>query len=287
MLHGLPPCCCSAAGPAAPASPALQREPPRPPPWLPQARSGSGAAALPEPTEAELEELYQAVDFHPEEQQAAAAGGHAGGGGGAAGLHLTLDCLLSKASLLLLDGSGGAGAAGESQNAGSPGGGGGQGAGGGAIASLELHQLNLQAQVQPAQVAASLTLAEVALHDLCSEGPGLSSQLLTRGAASAAPAAAAPAARSPVLRLHLTSAAGGEGGHGEQAERRPQLDVLVQPLRLRLRPLCLQRLLGLVPPVVEVGGAWSCVWGWGGAEGASLHVACAAFVDGTGRACLA
>ncbi len=238
----------------------------------PQARSGSGAAALPEPTEAELEELYQAVDFHPEEQQAAAAAASRAGGAAAAGLHLTVDCLISKASLLLLDGgpATGAGAAGPSgaaaAGAAAAAGGGGGGSG---IAALELDQLSLQVQVQPSDFTASLKLAEVALHDLCS-CPGVSSPLLSRGApASVAAAAQAAAAsttpgghtRSPVVRLQFRSApaatADAAGGLAEQGgEPQPQLDVLVQPLLLRLRPLCLQRLLGLVPPAVPVSATF-------------------------------
>jgi len=66
-----------------------------------QAAGSAGAGALPEPTEAELEELYQAVDFHPEEQQAAAAAASRAGGGAGPGVHLSLDCLVTKASLLL------------------------------------------------------------------------------------------------------------------------------------------------------------------------------------------
>lgn len=241
----------------------------------PQARSGSGAAALPEPTEAELEELYQAVDFHPEEQQAAAAAASRAGGAAAAGLHLTLDCLLTKASLLLLDGGSAAGAAATGpQGAAAAAEGSGSNSGSG-IAALELDQLSLQVQAQPNDFTASLKLSEIALHDLCS-CPGLSSQLLSRGApasvAAAAQAAAASATpgsltRSPVLRLQFRSApaaaAEAAGGVGEQGgEPQPQLDVLVQPLLLRVRPLCLQRLLALVPPAVPVSGAWTVCRVW-------------------------
>lgn len=236
----------------------------------PQARSGSGAAALPEPTEAELEELYQAVDFHPEEQQAAAAAASRAGGAAAAGLHLTLDCLLTTASLLLLDGGSAAGAAAtgaQGPAAAAAAAEGSSGNSGSGIAALELDQLSLQVQAQPSDFTASLKLSEIALHDLCS-CPGLSSQLLSRGApasvAAAAQAAAASATpssltRSPVLRLQFRSApaaaAEAAGAIGEQGdEPQPQLDVLVQPLLLRVRPLCLQRLLGLVPPAVPVSG---------------------------------
>lgn len=206
--------------------------------------------------------MYQAVDFHPEEQQAAAAAASSRGGGAAAtGLHLSLDCLISKASLLLQDSGPTSGAAAEASSG--SGGGGGSG-----IAALELDQLSLQVQVQPADFTASLKLAEVVLHDLCS-CPGLSSQLLSRGApASVAAAAQAAAAsttpgshtRSPVLRLQFKStAAPAAEAAGEQCgEPQPQLDVLVQPLLLRVRPLCLQRLLALVPPAVPVSWGFGC-----------------------------
>ena len=53
---------------------------------------------------------------------------------------------------------------------------------------------------------------------------------------------------------------------------RPQLDVLVQPLLLRLRPLCLQRLVALVPPVVQVGGAAAGTQGFFGSPAACFTI---------------
>jgi hypothetical protein len=294
---------------------------------------GGAAAALPEPTEAELEELYQAVDFHPEEevQQAAAAAGRAGAGA-AFGLHLSLDCLISSASLMLLEAPVAAAAAvapppageraqeeqqqpgaqqelqqgmqqapqvqqphqdaeddaaaggaedwpdsppnseGLAEDGGSSDADGNEGSSGSrSIAALELERLRLALRVHPNKSSASVSLAEASLHDLCSEGPGVSAQLLARstlGAAAAAAAApagvddegSAPRGHPPLLRLQYTAdasaAEAAEAGH-QQQERRPQLDVLVQPLLLRLRPLCLQRLMALVPPVVQVGGGSS------------------------------
>lgn len=257
-------------------------------------QAGGGAGALPEPTEAELEELYRSVDFHPEEQQAAAA---AVARAGAAGLHLTLDCLVSGASLLLLEAlpaaepsgeldkqqSRGQGAAPPPQQpqeqrqrrSGSEGGlfGGerAQGRGGG-IATVELERLKLSAEVHPEKTTAMLTVAEAALHDLCSE-PGLSSQILHRGSpGSPASAAATDGYLPPLLKLHFVApAAGSSVGHAAASEPslvargglepRSQLDVLVQPLLLRLRPLCIQRIVALVPPVAQVRGR-SAGTGW-------------------------
>lgn len=233
-----------------------------------QARGGS--TALPEPTEAELEELYQAVDFHPEEQQAAAAAVSRAGAGPAVSLSLSLDCLVSKASLLLVDAApatpppppdaaavGGQDAAALPSSAGASSGRG--DSSGGGIACLELDQLSLQLQVAPKGLTASLKLAEVSLHDLCSEGQGVSSPMLLRGTPSSVSAGATVGtppggrghARSPVLRLQLAAptAEAQAAGPGHPGPR-PQVDVLVQPLLLRLRPLCLARLLALVPPVL-------------------------------------
>lgn len=193
------------------------------------------------------------MDFHPEEEHAAAAAAAGRGAAAAGGLHLSLDCRLTTTSLLLHCG-GGAAAEAQAQAAGgrrttatstaAPNG----------IAALELDQLDLQVQVQPRQVSASLKLADAALHDLCST-PGISSQVLSRGAEAAEPAspaspvsgAQAPA-RSPLVRLHFTATPAEPG----QPEQRPQMDVLVQPLLLRLHPVCLQCLMALVPPVVPV-----------------------------------
>ena len=290
---------------------------------------GGAAAALPEPTEAELEELYQAVDFHPEEevQQAAAAAGRAGAGA-ASGLHLSLDCLISSASLMLLEAPAIADAvvapppAGEqvheeqqqqheewdaeyaaaaadgavdwpdsprvSEGMAEDGGGSdaGDGSGSRSIAALELERLRLVLQVHPDRSSASVSLAEASLHDLCSEGGGVSAQLLARSTlGAAAAAAAAPAGleeegfaahgHPPLLRLQYTAdasaAEASEAGH-QQQERRPQLDVLVQPLLLRLRPLCLQRLVALVPPVVQVGGAAAGTQGFFGSPAACFTI---------------
>lgn len=261
--------------------------------------------ALPEPTEAELEELYQAVDFHPEEQQAAAAAsGRAGGG--AAGLHLSLDCLVSSTSLLLLDGAAGTPAShaasessqeqqqqdqGQQQQPNEQAHGGqaselGRGPGGSAIATLELERLRLGAQLRPDQATASLSLAGLAAHDLCSEGPGISSRLLSRGSTAANCTTSPPgSSHPPLLRLSFSgaspSAAAGEAGQPLPQERRPQLDILVQPLLLLLRPRCVQRLAALVPPAlpVRVGmGGCRCmllvcaVWAGCGEESEQSHL---------------
>lgn len=274
-------------------------------------QASGGAGALPEPTEAELEELYRSVDFHPEEQQAAAA---AAPRAGAAGLHLTLDCLVTSASLLLLEappageGHGGLqelpkwqGAAtsllpqllqpqsgsGSSSRAssesgldsGEPAQGGGRG-----IATIELDRLKLSARMQPEKATATLTLADLALHDLCSE-PGLSSPILWRGsadgmaaAAPSAPTAAAEGYLAPVLKLHFVAAAAGSGPRHAAAgepgpEPRAQLDALVQPLLLRLRPLCIQRIVALVPAVAQVRGrrvGWCVCTGRKGGGGGGM-----------------
>ena len=223
----------------------------------------AGAGALPEPTEAELEELYEAVDFHPEEQQAAAAAASRAGGA-ATGLHLSLDVLVSKASLLLLDAPPAAAAMAAtvpSQQLQQQQSGGGGGGDGGAIATLELDRVKVAVQVAPSQTSAVLTVADVAAHDLCSEGQGVSSELLLRGTPGtpAAMTAAAGAATAvghgaddgyvpPLLKVHFTAAAPPAGESAGEA--RPQLDVLVQPLLLRPRPPCVQRLLALVPAAV-------------------------------------
>ncbi|PSC70464.1 Methionine gamma-lyase isoform A [Micractinium conductrix] len=232
--------------------------------YLPYSAAGeAGAGALPEPTEAELEELYEAVDFHPEEQQAAAAAASRAGGA-ATGLHLSLDVLVSKASLLLLDAPPAAAAMAAtvpSQQLQQQQSGGGGGGDGGAIATLELDRVKVAVQVAPSQTSAVLTVADVAAHDLCSEGQGVSSELLLRGTPGtpAAMTAAAGAATAvghgaddgyvpPLLKVHFTAAAPPAGESAGEA--RPQLDVLVQPLLLRPRPPCVQRLLALVPAAV-------------------------------------
>ena len=69
--------------------------------------------------------------------------------------------------------------------------------------------------------------------------------------------ASPPPSHPPLLRLqYAADAAGaaGEAGRQQGEERRPQLDVLVQPLRLLVRPLCLQRLMMLLPPALQVRG---------------------------------
>lgn len=276
-------------------SPSVTQGLPRLPALLLQASGGAGA--LPEPTEAELEELYRSVDFHPEEQQAAAAAGPRGAGG----LHLSLDCLVGGASLLLLDalpaaqqhggepqqGRDGQAAAAAPQHwqqqhrrssSSDEGTGGGEPARdrGGGIAAAELERLKLSVEVQPDRTSAVLTVADASLHDLCSE-PGLSSPILRRGSpgsgASAAVAASADVAEAyvpPLVKLHFVVPATGSGAqrrmgaepgraaHGGP-EPRAQLDVLVQPLLLRVHPVCMQRLVALVPPVVQVSR--SCVGG--------------------------
>jgi hypothetical protein len=266
-----------------------------------QGANGS-ATALAEPTEAELAELYEAVDFHPEEQAAAAAAastataaapGDRVAAAGTTGLHFSLDLLVSSASLLLLER--GVLVAVEQQQAqhqhqqqqeeadawpSSPDSGhpsgcssgessvssiGGAEAAAVSIASLELEQLRLGLQVQPDGTTATLRLVDISAHDLCSDGPGISSLLLSSGAAAAAAAAAgssqAGSARSrpPVMRLSFASAPQPAQG----AEQRPQLDVLVQPLLLHPRSFCMQRLLALIPPALLVSDApptW--FWGW-------------------------
>ena len=299
-----------------------------------QVRSGTGAA-LPEPTEDELEELYRAVDFHPEEEQQAAAaaaaaadaaGAPAGASAGASrgsaaspasGLHLSLRCLVAATSLLLRDAPVVAAAATQPEGAaaggsieeelegqkqqqgyvdsGSSRAGAGQvvsasicdSGGSSSIAIMELDQLRFALHVQPGDTSASASLEGAAVRDLCSEGPGVSAELLVRfpGGAGAAPVAAgsptssaaasfaadgsvgdagstgvvdAPPSLPPLLRLHFSAVAAAAATEAwsptqqqqQQQELRPQLDVLVQPLLLRMRPLCVQRLVALVPPVL-------------------------------------
>ena len=118
-------------------------------------------------------------------------------------------------------------------------------------------------------MSASLRLAEIALHDLCS-CPGLSSQLLSRGApalvaadAQAAGPSATPgslAVRSPVLQLQYRSTPAEIAEAVEQTgEPQPQMDVLVQPLLLRLRLLCLQRLLAFDPAQALAASRLPCL----------------------------
>ena len=206
--------------------------------YVPRAEGAAGA--LPAPSETDMQDLYSAVDFHPEQQQSQQQQQQSQQQQ-QRGLQLSLDCLVSQAGLVLREG----GPVGRWPPAGAASGGGGSACDDDAdVAVVELARLRLSVQVVPGKVSAGVTLADATVHDLASEGHGVIERLLGR-ATVAGSGSSSRAAPPPLLRLQYTDRT--KTDHGSQ----PTLDVLVQALQLRYQPRCVAALLGFVPPVIE------------------------------------
>jgi hypothetical protein len=190
-------------------------------------RSEDAEVALPAPSDSEVQELYAAVDFHPDDELAA-AGAAAGGApaaaaaAGAGAVHLTLGCLVSSASLSLMR------------------------PGGAPLASLELQGLRFEGRHGPEGAAAEVTLAGARALEWVTHGPGVAGVLLSRAPDAHFEDEEQAALRAPLLRLQCAAGAGRGAAQGA-----PTLDVLLQALRIRARPACFRALGEFMPPALE------------------------------------
>ena len=127
--------------------------------YVPRSEDLGSAGDLSAPTDADVRQLYEALDFRPEQQAPGAArvgGGGGGAGAGAAALQLTAGLLLSHAVVGL--------------EAALP-------AGGTAtLAVIDLDRLKLSAEAGPGAVTVGLDLVDASVLDLTS--PGVSELML-------------------------------------------------------------------------------------------------------------
>jgi Vacuolar sorting-associated protein 13, N-terminal/N-terminal region of Chorein or VPS13 len=260
-------------------------------PSSPSAKA-SASALLPRPTASDVRELYEAVDFYPEEEEskksrideetgAWSSGDLDGGGVGASSstsspnkkavsrqegswIELSLNCLLTETKLTLKSNDTGAPLAAiciEGLQTEIRLGGGGGGGGSEKVAAGESSESqnkdNESSTSSPRSDAIGLT-AGVTLTNLygldyisnsISNAPIIffgRGPLSTQPPLSSASTTTSNPTLPPVLRLQYTASAS-------------KLDVLMQPLRLRVHPVLLQSLVQFIPPAVEGSYVGSCM----------------------------
>ena len=235
--------------------------------YLPTLGGGSTKALLPRPTESDVRELCEVVDFHPEYDEVTSSIGQSGerpssasstvsAGGPAAPLfELSLNCLLTRTSVTLKHDDGDT------------------------LAVIEFHGLQSEVRIENDGLSAGVTLTALTGHAYTPSKVSTSSSsslstplnsrkqnslpsrelfekieigLLGRGPDEASDPSnslspgAARAAAPPVLRLQYIANAS-------------RLDVLVQPLRAHLTPGLMQSLAAFVPPPVEGSFGGACM----------------------------
>lgn len=175
----------------------------------------------PLPSESEVQELYEAVDFNPEEATGTAQNEAAAEVAEVppSGLHITMGCLITTLSINLLDSSGVKQAA------------------------VELERLEVEVDAGGDGTVLGVTLSNVVAQDWVSHGPGVVGRLLERCAAPDAGDGPPLPPQLPLVRMQL-------------AASKSTLDLLVQPLRLHAGVPCLRALGAFVPvPGLDSFGA--------------------------------
>jgi hypothetical protein len=192
--------------------------------YVPRVLTARGGAAPlpppPPPSDAEVEELYEALDFRIADD-AEEIGTAAGAGVGTVGLRVTLDCLVSTAELALSDD-------GTWDRRRPP----------AAVASIMMHRLRLGVVQQATETCATVTANDIVFTDLHGadrriEPRETGVRMLSRSLSSQ------DAHHDPLFRLQLVSKTGAS---------RPTVDILIHPLVGEYRPECVLRLAGFVPP---------------------------------------
>lgn len=220
--------------------------------YLPTLGGGSTKTSLPRPTESDVRELCEVVDFHPEYDEVTSSGVSPGerpgsaassaGGAAAPVLDLSLNCLLTRTSATLKHDNGDV------------------------LAVVELHGLQSEVRIGSEGLAAGVTLTTLTGHAYTSSSSSSSSNtsqqnsrarelfertelgLLGRGPHEIDPLSPGSprSAPPPVLRLQFLA-------------NSSRLDLLVQPLRVHVTPMLLQSLAAFVPPPVQGSFGGACM----------------------------
>lgn len=206
---------------------------------------GSLEAVLAAPTESEVEELYEAVDFDPDEVSPDIAD--------TTKWQFSINCLVPETRISFCDTI-----RSSSQDTTRS---------VDELARIELHSIAVESHLSQAATTAELSIREILLIDCACEGPGVEQTILRRAqlvtSSTSLPSGEPQAAFSEtqddgentptddtqqpkrlpaMLKLKLSTV-----GASSAAQVAPTLDVLVQPIYMYYKPACLMRLARFVP----------------------------------------